>query len=252
MPDDTPDEGYDALAARADAIDGTGTPWGENPFQAHYSWPATRDLLPDVNDRRVLDAGCGVGDHVGWLLDRGAEVVGVDASAAAVETARDRFGDRADFHHADLADPLPLADDSFDVVLSHLVLDHVPDLAATLAELRRVLADGGERAEGARPSSDQGSDGGTLVFTIVHPVRFHHEHGVRYYDAQPVEIEWPGATTVAHHRPVGSVVDAVLDAGLRLDTLDEPEPLASYAEHAPDRYETARERPQVLCVRATA
>ncbi len=239
MPD-TSRDGYDALAERAADLDGTGTPWGDNPFQEHYSWPATRALLPDLDGQRVLDAGCGVGDHVGWLLDRGAAVVGVDASASAVETARDRFGDRAAFHHADLADALPLADDGFDVVLSHLVLDHVPDLEATLAELRRVLTAEGERA------------GGILVATTVHPLRFHHEHDVRYYDTRPVEISWPDATTTAYHRPVGAIVDAVLAAGFRLDVLDEPEPCESYAEHAPDRYETARERPQVLCVRALA
>lgn len=41
-----------------------------------------------------------------WLLDRGAEVVGVDASEAMLAHARERVGDRATFHQADLGKPL--------------------------------------------------------------------------------------------------------------------------------------------------
>jgi len=180
--------GYDALADRREDVDADdwATPWGDNPLQAHYSWPATRDLLPDVDGAHVLDAGCGVGDHVPWLLDRGATVTGVDASENAVATARERFGDRARFERAVLGDPLPFDDATFDVVLSHLVLDHVPDLDAAFEGLHRVL-----RA------------GGTLVFAIVHPMQLYltFDSVERYYDRQAVTLGWDEPVRT-FHRPV--------------------------------------------------
>lgn len=237
-PATTPPEGYDVLAERADEIDPKWGPWGDNPFQEHYSWPATSSLLPDLAGRRVLDAGCGIGDHVEWLLERGASVVGIDASENAVETARERIGERARFHRADLTEPLDcLADDSVDVVLSHLVLDHVEDLRPTFAEFHRVL------------DSDR-----TLVFTTVHPIQTYCKHDVveRYYRTQAVEIAWPGATFPSYHRSVSDLLGSLIDAGFRIEAFEEPEPRPEYERHFPGRYETALERPAVCCVRASA
>jgi len=213
---------------------GWASPWGDNPLQEHYSWPATRARLPDLEGRRVLDAGCGVGDHVPWLLDAGATVVGVDASAEPVDRARDRFGDPATFQRADLGESLPFDDGAFDVVLSHLVLDHVADLGTAFGEFHRVLA-----------------PDGVLVFTVIHPMQYYLDYDAveRYYDETPVEVAWPDAPVTSYHRPVGDVVDDLLAAGFRLDALDEPEPPAEYLDHARERW-NVDERPQILCVRA--
>src|SRR5688572_8946370 len=66
------------------------------PYNALYDRPATLRLLGDVADRRVLDAACGPGFYVEQLRDRGAEVIGCDASPRMVELARRRVGDPVD------------------------------------------------------------------------------------------------------------------------------------------------------------
>jgi len=60
-----------------------------------------------------------------------------------LELARRRLGVDADLRVADLADPLPFPDDSFDDVVASLVLHYLRDWGPTLAELRRVLRTGG-------------------------------------------------------------------------------------------------------------
>jgi 2-polyprenyl-3-methyl-5-hydroxy-6-metoxy-1,4-benzoquinol methylase len=55
----------------------------------------------------VLDAGCGSGAQAQWLLDQGAEVIGIDLSPRMVEEARRRCQSRTRFLVADLAEPLP-------------------------------------------------------------------------------------------------------------------------------------------------
>ena len=234
MADLDDDSAYDALAAQAGSRDGWESPWGDNPLQEYYSWPATRDLLPDTGGRRILDAGCGIGDHVAELTDAGADVVGVDASESAVETARERFGDRASFEQVDLAAGLPFDDGAFDVALSHLVLDHVEDLRPTFETFRRVLT-----PEGA------------LVFAVVHPMQYYLDYDAvtEYYGTTAVTLGWDGIDVTSYQRPVGTILNAVVDAGFRLDEVAEPRPPAAYEEHAADDWNVT-ERPQILCVRA--
>lgn len=51
-----------------------------NPYNAHLEFSATSALIPKVECKRILDAGCGTGRYTEWLLERGADVVGFDAS----------------------------------------------------------------------------------------------------------------------------------------------------------------------------
>ncbi|HEX5823869.1 MAG TPA: class I SAM-dependent methyltransferase, partial [Candidatus Limnocylindrales bacterium] len=95
--------------------------------------------------RRWLDLGCGTGALTQTILANAAPatVVGVDPSASFVTHARARVTDpRASFADG-AADAIPLADASVDAAVAGLVLNFVPDLAAGLAEMRRVVVAGG-------------------------------------------------------------------------------------------------------------
>ena len=94
---------------------------------------------------KVLEIGCGIGTDGAQFAQAGAEYTGIDLTEAAVELARKRFsvfGLAGDFRVSD-AENLDFASDSFDLVYSHGVLHHTPDIEGAVGEIHRVLKPGG-------------------------------------------------------------------------------------------------------------
>ena len=106
--------------------------------------PAVLDLLGDLTDRVVLDAGCGPGLYVTELLARGAHVIAIDASANMIDLARRHSTGQITLRQHDLTKPLYwLASDSVDICVLALVIHYIDDRITLLRELRRVLRPGG-------------------------------------------------------------------------------------------------------------
>ena len=95
------------------------------------------EALPALRGARVLDAGCGPGGYVPATRELAAELVTLDIA----------HGRLVDVDHpqrvcADVQ-ALPFPDAAFEAAMAMHVLYHVPDIPAGVAELRRVLRDGG-------------------------------------------------------------------------------------------------------------
>ena len=93
--------------------------------------------------QRVLDCGCGAGEYVRALLGRGADAYGVEFDAQKIADGQAQGGELAARIGVGDLEALAFPDASFDVALLNEVLEHVPDDAAALAEVRRVLRPGG-------------------------------------------------------------------------------------------------------------
>jgi SAM-dependent methyltransferase len=89
--------------------------------------------------RRVLDLGCRDG-ALTRAYAAGNELVGVDADREALAEA-EKLG--IETHWADLDQPLPFDDASFDVVVAGELLEHLRDPRRVVAEVSRVLRPGG-------------------------------------------------------------------------------------------------------------
>jgi SAM-dependent methyltransferase len=212
---------------------------------AYYDRPAMLSLLPDVSGLRVLDAGCGPGIYAEWLVTHGAQVVAFDVTPAFVEITRARLGDRATVLRADLTQPLDFAEEnSFDGVLCPLVLDYIEDWSGVFREFYRVL-----------------KFGGWLVFSCGHPLgewlylnrKLPGERN--YFQIEQYQTYWTGfgeprPLVTAFRRPLSAIINPLLGAGFRLDTLLEPVPTEPFKQAEPEDYERLLREPGFLCVRA--
>lgn len=125
----------------------------ERFFAAYDAWrydqeshiPGCLDRF-DFRDLRVLEIGLGQGAESEQLIRRGARWSGLDLTAESVARVRARLALRK-LPHEDLrqgsALEIPWPDNSFDVVFSHGVLHHIPDIHRAQAEIHRVLRPGG-------------------------------------------------------------------------------------------------------------
>jgi SAM-dependent methyltransferase len=117
------------------------------PYVGRWSRLVARefvDWLGVPKGKRWLDVGCGTGALAQTALERAApdRVLGIDPSEGFLANARRYITDpRARFEIAD-AQALPVADASFDVAMSGLVLNFVPDQAKAAREMRRALLPG--------------------------------------------------------------------------------------------------------------
>ncbi len=202
-----------------------------------------------IEGKRILDVGCGNGGLFRVLVDRGAEVVGVDPNEEALGAAR-RAVSKGVFAQA-AAEALPFADDSFDGAVLLNSLHHVPvsDMNMALREVARVVEPSGPLvvveplAEGslfnalrlaedetavrnaAQEAMDKAIESGLLEQTsAMEYVRHERYSGLQEFLDHIVAVDPARAATVEERRP--AVEDAFSTYGRKLEdggyVLDQP------------------------------
>jgi SAM-dependent methyltransferase len=126
----------------------------ERFFAAYDAWRYRQEgHIPACLDRtnwrgkKVLEIGLGQGAESEQLIRRGAAWSGLDLTQESVDRVRARLVIR-DLPYDDLlcgsALSIPWPDNTFDIVFSHGVLHHIPDIHQAQREIHRVLKPGGK------------------------------------------------------------------------------------------------------------
>jgi len=101
-------------------------------------------FVGDIKGKRILDLGCGFGDHAKIYVQKGAkEVVGLDISKELIAMAKKRNIKRTSFMTYNLNKKLPFLNDSFDIVTSSLTINYIRKFNQLFKEVNRVLKKNG-------------------------------------------------------------------------------------------------------------
>jgi SAM-dependent methyltransferase len=147
----------------------------------------------------ALDAACGTGRFAEFLSRSGHRVIGVDSSPDMLAYARRRVPE-GEFHIGEL-DRLPLPDDSVDVIVCALALEHVP-LQPVFGEFARVLRLGGD-----------------LVISDMH-----YEQVTRGSVISAIGPAGEPCIATTYRHPLGDYLRAALSLGFQVRGCEEPSP----------------------------
>lgn len=125
-----------------------GFSWGDKypphiSAKDYYDYKLLGSTLPNVKFQNALDLGCGYGRRTGWINEFAAETTGIDPNNEAVDEARACYPHLR--FHVGAVQKLPFDDQSFDLICTFVVLQHVPPdvIEVACSEMRRVLKQGG-------------------------------------------------------------------------------------------------------------
>ena len=200
-----------------------------------FEIPALLSLLPDLRGKRVLDLGCGYGEHCKMFIERGADsVLGIDISQKMLEVANRENSDPHIEYRRLPMEHLAEVDDSFDLVTSSLAIQYVKDFEDVVKNVYRLL-----------------KKGGVFVFSQEHPLVSCHSKGNRWTKDENGEkihlnlshysvsgertTTWFVEDLKIYHRTFSDIINTLTAAGFAVEKLLEPLPteelLARYPDH---------------------
>ena len=116
--------------------------------------PILFDMLPDLRGKKILDIGCGMGQHAKQYSDMGAKsVLGIDLSEKMLAYAKAHHSAANIVYQRMAMEEIETIPDTFDLVTSSLVFDYVEDFAGLMRKIHRLMKKDAE-----------------LVFSMSHPI----------------------------------------------------------------------------------
>jgi ubiquinone biosynthesis O-methyltransferase len=100
-----------------------------------------KEALGNVENKRILDVGCGIGNLSFYLAQQGANVTGIDLSKSSIEACKKEAkakGLKINFKEMNAQIP-DFYDESFDMVVGSRVIHHLPNLKLFFKECKRLL-----------------------------------------------------------------------------------------------------------------
>ena len=213
-----------------------------------FEIPALFSMMRDFKGKKVLDLGCGFGEHCRQFVNCGAEkVVGIDISEKMLEVARvENCDPKITYLNMPMEDIAELQD-TFDIVISSLAFHYVEDFEGVIKNIYSLL-----------------KENGIFIFSQENPLCTCHSGGDRwtrdengnklYMNLADYGVEgerktvWFVDDVKIYHRTFSTIVNALIEAGFTIEKMIEPLPTEELLEKYPD-YGDLFHKPDFLLIR---
>lgn len=210
-------------------------------------WHQLKALFPDLNGKSVLDLGCGYGWHCKYAVECGAkQVLGIDLSEKMIHEAKRENADPKIAYRVCGLDAYNYPDDSFDCVISNLVLHYIADIDAIFKKIHLTL-----------------KKDGVFLLNIEHPVFTAGVNQDWIYNSNGKPQYWPvdnyfypgervtrfiGQVVTKQHHTLTQILMGLINTGFRLEAVEEATPSADMMDISgmPDEMR----RPMMLLIKS--
>lgn len=210
-------------------------------------WSSLRPLFPNLDNKTMLDCGCGYGWHCKYAIENGAKyVLGVDISEKMLSKAME-INNAPNIEYKCIAiEDLSFDDNQFDFILSSLVLHYIEDLDNFFQNVYNWL----------KPN-------GNFLFNIEHPCFTANGHQDWYYNENNEILHFPvdnyyiegkreaifiGEKITKYHHTLTTIINALLKVGFEITSFVEPQPPTELLDIPGMRDELRR--PMMLIIKA--
>lgn len=210
-------------------------------------WYLMKTLIGDVQGQTVLDLGCGYGWQCAYLAKNGAKkVVGIDGSEKMLAKAKAINHDEKITYLLSNLERYNYPKQTYDVVLSNLVLHYLEDLKAIYQKIYATL-----------------KDDGIFVFNIEHPAFTAGVNQDWIYDEDGKALYWPvdnyyypglretnflGKKVYKYHHTLTQIINDLISVGFEIEALQEAMPDVKMKDEV--WFDDEMRRPMMLLVRA--
>ena len=186
-------------------------------------WETLKALLPDFQGQRLLDLGCGYGWHCKYAAENGAkQILGIDLSENMIREAKKKNNDPKIKYEVCGLDNFSYPKNTFDCVVSNLVLHYINDLDEIYKKVYRTL-----------------KPGGTFIFNIEHPIFTGSVNQEWIYGSDGSIQYWPidnyfytgerqtnflGKEVAKQHHTLTQILMGLIKTGFQLEAVQEAVP----------------------------
>ena len=222
----------------------------ENEVNANnlFEIPALFSMMSDLNDKIILDLGCGFGEHCKRFVESGAKkVVGIDISEKMLEIAKQENADSKITYINMPMENISQLKEKFDIVISSLTFHYVEDFAGVVKNIFDLL-----------------NENGIFLFSQENPLCTCFSGGNRwtkdengnklYINLSNYGIEgeressWFVDNVKKYHRTFSSIINTLIETGFTIEKMIEPLPTEDLLKKYPD-YKDLFHKPDFLLVK---
>lgn len=215
-------------------------------LKAAGEWHVFEKMMPNLNDKRVLDLGCGFGWHCRYAIKQGAKsVVGIDISERMLNEARKNTQCQSIEYIKMPIEDIDFSENTFDLVISSLAFHYLESCEEVFKKISKCLISRGD-----------------FIFSVEHPIFTSNEKQDWYYDENGHILHWPvdkyfdegmrkttflGEQVIKYHKTLTSYINSLLRSGFEIVEINEPEPDPKLLNKSPEMKDELR-RPMFIII----
>lgn len=217
-------------------------------LQGAGEWHEFKKMFPTLEDKTVLDIGCGFGWHCKYAAENGAtHVVGIDLSKKMIEQAISQNNDSKIEYIQCAIEDYAYPENTFDVVISSLTLHYIESFDFVCQKVFHTL-----------------KKDGYFIFSIEHPIftangneewEYQVDGSIKhwpidnYFEERIINSNFLGENVTKYHKTMTHFINTLLQNGFTLKKLVEPKPEEEMLELNKSMKDELR-RPMMLLISA--